>query len=262
MAPAPGSDSGPLARITTTTIRDLDLQSATLVFDVEVSNPYPEDLFLTGIDYRVGSLEQQILEGNAGEISGPIRPGGSRVYRVPARISFPELLSNLGTVKPGAVVPYAAELVVKMVTPLAIEGASLTLNREGEFPVPAPPEVELISVEWKELSLQRAAAAFQLKVINKNAFAMDLTRIAYGLSFGLVRVLDTRSEHEASFGAGEEKTIDLQASFSTASLGLAGLQLLLGTGAQYRLGGTMSFQTPFGLLELPYERTGETVFKR
>ena len=47
----------PTARIADIGLREIDLDSVTLVFDVEVENPYPVPLSLVNVDYQLASRD-------------------------------------------------------------------------------------------------------------------------------------------------------------------------------------------------------------
>jgi LEA14-like dessication related protein len=124
------------------------------------------------------------------------------------------------------------------------------------------PQVELTSISWGELSLQEATAVLNLRVKNPNAFPADLNRLAYGLSLAGQPIVETGLPQGASFSAGGSQDLQIPVSFRPADLGLAVMRILTGDGATYRLGGTMSFDTPYGPIELPFEKSGETAFMR
>jgi LEA14-like dessication related protein len=102
-----------------------------------------------------------------------------------------------------------------------------------------------------------------LKVVNVNAFPLDLNALRYALSLGGVEVIESSLGSQVKFKAnGGEQTLEIPLSFSPQRLGYAALQMLGGRGADYRIAGTMSAGTPFGAIEMPYEKSGSTVFRR
>ena len=250
----------PSARIDSVQLQALNVTSATLLFDVEVSNPYAVDLPLARLEYSIASRGKPFLAGRA-DAGGSVPAKSSRAIPVEARVAFPGLLKVLEGVKPGSVVPYAADLTLSLDVP-GTGPLALLLRKEGELPVPAVPEVALEAVQWEGLSLEKATALMKLRVTNRNEFPLDLSKLSYGLTLGTARVAESSVEHAAAFAAGGENVIELRASFAPKDLGLAAFRVLSGDGASYKVGGTMNFKTAFGPLDLPYERAGETVFRR
>ena len=64
------------------------------------------------------------------------------------------------------------------------------------------------------------------------------------------------------FDGGEEATLPVNVSFSPARLGLGLFRTLSGEGASYRISGSLECQTPYGPLDLPYDKSGTAPFRR
>jgi len=250
----------PTASIRGVKLERLDLQGATLKFDVEVHNPYATPLPLADLDYTLASRGATFLNGQV-DVDGSVPARGSRLVSLPATVSFSQLIGVLKGVRPGAVVPYKASLNVAVDAP-AVGRLSLPIEKQGELPVPAVPAVELASVQWKRLTLNRAEAALRFKITNHNEFPVKLSTMHYGLALGGVPIADAGVRTSTSFQKGEAETIEVPIAIQPASLGMGAFRILTGKGAGYSLTGRMALDTPFGALNLPFERTGQTVFRR
>jgi LEA14-like dessication related protein len=254
-----GRAKTPSARVTSVRLQDLDLTATTLLFDIEVSNPYATAIPLVGLDYELESQGSKFVGGKV-SVDGAVPAHGSRVVPVPARIVFADLLKILEMVKPGAVIPYTAGLTLSVDVP-AIGPQELPLTHRGELPIPAVPAVDLASIQWEKLSLNEATALLELRVVNRNEFPVDLSALSYALSLGDVSVVKGSLQQAAAFAGGGESSLPVRASFSPRSLGVAAFGMLTGKGASYKLEGTMTCKTPFGALDFPYERSGQTEFR-
>lgn len=250
----------PTARIVSANLTDLDLESASLAFDVEVSNPYSVPLPLTDLEYGLASGGNQFLTGKA-DVAGSIPAGGSKTITMPAVIRFTDALAVLKKVRPGQLVPYQADLDLSVDAP-GVGPLSLPLSKEGELPVPAVPDVQVSSLKWDRLSLDEATAILKLKVGNTNDFPLDLSKLAYGFSLAGEEVANADVAEALSFKAGQDRTVQIPLSFSPSRLGLAFLNLLRGDSADYDIAGTMSFGSPFGPLDLPFQRSGKVPMTR
>lgn len=125
----------PTARLTGLKIEDVKLDSATLLFDVEIDNHYPAALPLTNFDYSLASGADKFLSGSAK--SQTIVPAKSKkTISLPARINYIEMLKALKTVRPGSKIPYNAELGLSVDTP-ALGLIRLPLKKEGELVLPS-----------------------------------------------------------------------------------------------------------------------------
>ena len=95
-----GSMEKPSARVQSVTLKALDLQGATLQFDVDVSNPYSVPLPVAGLDVALASRGSGFFNAESKD-SGTIEAKASRTFPVSAKISFVELLGALKGVRPG-----------------------------------------------------------------------------------------------------------------------------------------------------------------
>ena len=244
----------PSASIASARLSDLDTQSVTLDFDVEVLNPYAVPLPLTSLRYDLASSGAPFLTGEA-PLSGSVPARGRQTVTLPARVAFNDLLATLSGVRPGQVVPYDAGLTLSVDAP-GVGPIDLPLRRSGELPVPAPPAVSLASLEWEELSLTAARAVMRLDVTNTNDFRLDLASVDTSLRLAGRDIGSTSIREALRLGAGETGALEVPVSFSPISFGAGLLGILQGASADYALDGRVAGSTPFGSIELPFERAG------
>jgi len=254
------SQETPTASVKSASIQDVSLDALSLVLDVDVSNPYGVALPVTGLDYKLSSNGQKFLDG-VGASQGTIPAKGSKVLKVPVRVSYQPLMNVLSGVKPGAVVPYTADLAFNVDAP-ALGTIRLPVSKEGKLPVPAVPDVAIEQVEWGKLSLDEASASIALKVKNTNQFKADLAAMSYALSLGGQSVANGKLANALSLDPGAEGVVSIPISFSPKSFGLGVFQMLTGSGGGYSIGGDMRLATPFGPIELPYSKSGNASFRR
>ena len=251
----------PSARVVDVGLQGLDLQAATLRFDVEVSNPYGIDLPILGLDYALASTGTEFLSGRSSR-GGTIPARGRSVIPLTARVDFLQTMGLLKGISPGAVVPYSADLGIAVDAP-AIGELRVPVRKEGEFPIPTVPDVSIRDIEWESLSLTGASAVVNLDVTNSNSFPIDLSRLVYDLALGGTRVVQSSVDRSVKFaGAGGSNTIPLRFSMRPADLGVAAFQLLRGESAGYDISGLMDLGTKFGPLSLPFGDQGQTPLKK
>jgi LEA14-like dessication related protein len=251
----------PSARLSGVRLRDVGLTSATMLFDVEVTNPYAAPLPLVNLDYSLASAGRPFLADKA-DLQGTIPANGRKVLELPAKLNYARVLEALKGVRPGAVVPYEAELGLSVDAP-AVGALRLPLRKEGKLPVPAAPDVAVTQVKWDRLTLDRAGGKVTVAVTNRNRFAVEMSKLTYALSLGGVKVADAAVARSAAFEAdGGKATIEIPLAFSPKQLGLAVFGMLTGRQAGYRLRGALDLQTPFGPMSLPVDRAGKTIFRK
>lgn len=125
----------PTARLTGLKIEDVKLDSATLLFDVEIDNHYPVALLLANFDYSLSSGAEKFLSGSAkSQVAVPAK--SSTTVSLPATINYIEMLKALKGVRPGSKIPYGAEVGLSVDTP-ALGVIRLPLRKEGELVLPS-----------------------------------------------------------------------------------------------------------------------------
>jgi len=251
----------PTASIAGARLADIGLQQSTLLFDVAVKNPYAVPLPLANLDYSLASRGQAFMTGKA-DLQGTVPAQGTKTLAVPVAVSYLEMLKVLKDIRPGAVVPYAAELGLSVNVPGA-GPLRLPLKKEGEMPVPTAPEVQVTELKWDTLGLDKASGHAKLNVVNRNQFPVDLSKFAYGLSLGDVEVANSVIQKPTALAAsGGAGTIEIPLSFSPAKAGLGLFRMLTGGEAGYKLKGTADLGTPFGAMSLPVEKLGKALSRR
>ncbi len=250
----------PTARISDVSVGTLGLQASTLVFDVEVRNPYGVALPLTDLGYRLTSGGQALLGGDA-DIAGTVPARGTRTVQIPVEVGYLGVMQALEGIRPGAVVPYEAHLDLSVDAP-AVGKLTLPIDREGTLPIPALPKVSVASMDWSELGLLGAKGTIALDIENTNQFPVDLDTMSYGLSLGGRRVFEGRIAESLSFDQGGKRRLEIPVSLSTTELGGGIISILRGAEAQYQVEGDVAIGTPWGKLAAPFSSIGTALSKR
>jgi len=253
-APKPGAD------IRGVRFGNIDLEQATMLFDVDITNPYDVEIPLLDLDYALETGGAKFLTGK-GDLSGMLPAKGTKTFEIPATVNFKQLLAAAQGVRPGEVVPYTASMNVFYDAPV-VGRKSWPVSKKGELPVPTAPEVKISAIEFEKLDLTEASALVKLNLKNTNKFKVDVNELAYGLSLGGSEVARSALADPAKFDPGDSEDITIPISFSPTQFGLALFNMLRGEGADYEIAGNMNVDTPFGQMNLPYQRAGDTVLKR
>jgi hypothetical protein len=131
----------PEARVMGMQFRDADAYGVTAVFDVQIVNHYPVELPLMRFSYAVSSQGRRFMAGSS-EVGIQIPVGGSQTVSLPARIDYMSMLRLLGGARPGATIPYEAQLELTINTP-RLGTIMLPLEKGGEVTLPALPGVDV-----------------------------------------------------------------------------------------------------------------------
>jgi LEA14-like dessication related protein len=134
----------PTAQLTDLKIENVKMDSATLLFDVEIENHYPVALPLTNFDYSLSSGSVKFLSGNA-ESQAAVPAKSSRTVSLPAQINYIEMLKALKGVRPGSTIPYGAELGLSVKAP-ALGVIRLPLKKEGKLVLPSITGADIVDI--------------------------------------------------------------------------------------------------------------------
>lgn len=124
----------PTARLMGTQFKDADAYGATVVFDVQIVNHYPDELPLRRFSYVVSSRGQRFMAGTAA-LAMRIPYAGSQTVSLPARIDYSDTLRRLGGARPGTTIPYEAHVDLVIETP-RLGTLTLPLDVVGEVTLP------------------------------------------------------------------------------------------------------------------------------
>lgn len=124
----------PTAQMTGLMFENVMLESATLLFDIEVNNPYPVALPLMNLDYGLSSGADPFLTGSC-ELQTMVPAKSKKTVSLPAKINYLDMLKALKGIKPGTKIPYKADLGLSVDAP-ALGLIRLPLKKEGEVALP------------------------------------------------------------------------------------------------------------------------------
>ena len=131
----------PTAKLMGLRFEGVKIDSATLLFDVEVDNPYGVALPLTNLDYSLSSGGGRFLSGDV-KSQTTIPAKSKEVVALPAKINYVEMLKALKGIRPGSKIPYNAELGLSANTPV-LGVMRLPLKKEGELVLPSISDINV-----------------------------------------------------------------------------------------------------------------------
>ena len=132
-----GSGPRPSASLRGVSFGDLSLTSVGLDFNVEVTNPYDVPLPLLNLAYSLASGQQRVLKG-AADLQGTIPARKSKVLTLPVELSFADVLDFAQGVRPGAAIPYEADVELSVDAPI-LGRIPIPLGKRGEIRLPFIP---------------------------------------------------------------------------------------------------------------------------
>lgn len=249
----------PSAKITGYKLDGLSLDGVTLAFDVKVSNPTKQPLAISELEYALTNKEvegEPFVQGSQG-VNDVIGASSSRTIKVPAVLSFAQLLEAMDQGEPGSVIAYAADLalVTDHRTPEA-EALKLPMKWEGKFPIPAMPEVEMIEAGWTDIGMLSAKGRIVLRVKNTNQFDVEVKKLGYKMQLQGATLASGGLSRSRRLKPGETQEIEIPFKVSALKVGAAVMDATRKNQAGFRVAGDLNLKTEFGSLDLPFERVG------
>ena len=133
-------DREPAARLEALRFGGVELDYATLLFDVEIDNPYPVGLPVQRLRYALISEGRTFLTATAfDDVTVPSNT--KKVITLADEVTYARLLRALDSV-PGLEIPFKAELTLSLDTP-GSEWINLHAEKEGNIVLPEPPEIKV-----------------------------------------------------------------------------------------------------------------------
>jgi LEA14-like dessication related protein len=116
----------------------MNLKTATLLFDVEVQNPYTVDLPLLNMDYTLTTQQSPLFKGQA-DVATTIPAKEKKVVSLPITLGYTEVvnaLKGLKDVRPGSMIPYDASVGISSQAPV-LGKIRMSIQKSGDLQVPS-----------------------------------------------------------------------------------------------------------------------------
>ena len=254
----------PEVRISDPELQDLSFSGVTLLFDVEIRNPNPIGIGLSGFDYELAIEGIPFVSGQVQERVA-IEARKRSTIPLPVELGFAELAQAFDALEGRE--EAAFRLTSGFIFNLPVLGRiRIPVESGGTFPILRPPGLEVVSLRLNEITVAGASLDLELEMSNPNNFRVFVESVEYrlqvdgrdwasGMRQERVRVPDNGS-------AGLAIPVDLD----FGVLGRGVYQLILGGGPlQYSLEATVQVGTSVRALEkasLPFQKRGQLRIRR
>ena len=133
-------DMKPAVRLEAMRFGGVELDYATLLFDVEIDNPYRVSLPVQRLRYALISDGHTFLTATALD-NVTVPPNTKKLLTLSDQVTYARLLRALGG-EPGSTIPFKAELTLSLDTPDS-GWINLHAENEGNIVLPEPPEIKV-----------------------------------------------------------------------------------------------------------------------
>lgn len=143
-------DREPAARLEAMRFGGVELDYATVLFDVEIDNPYPVSLPLQRLRYALVSGGRTFLTATAfNNVTVP--PNTKKVLTLSDEVTYARLLRALRG-EPGSTIPIKAELTLSLEAPRS-EWINLHAENEGNILLPESPEINVEGITYNAVDV-------------------------------------------------------------------------------------------------------------
>jgi precorrin-6B methylase 2/LEA14-like dessication related protein len=140
----------PVARLEAMRFGGVELDYATLLFDVEIDNPYPVSLPVQRLRYALVSDGHTFLTATVfNNVTAP--PSTKKVLTLEDEVTYARLLQALGG-KPGLTIPLKAELTLSLDAPRS-GWINLHAEKEGNIFLPESPEINVEGIKYNAVDV-------------------------------------------------------------------------------------------------------------
>jgi len=254
----------PQVRIAATELEALSFSGLTLRFDVEIENPNPIGIGLSGFDYELQIEGNSFVSGEVAE-KVTIAARDRSIVPLPVELGFEEIGQTIAALEGKEEAAYRLSSGFTFDLPV-LGRVRVPVETEGTFPILRAPRLQVMSLRLNEISLSGASLALDLELINRNIFKIFVESLEYrfqvdgrdwasGMHQQRVRILENNSAR---------LTIPLNLDFG--ALGRGVYQIILGgERLQYALKVNVDVSTSLRSLKkasLPFALTGQLGIQR
>jgi LEA14-like dessication related protein len=223
-------------------ITAIDLRGVSLMFDVEVNNPYLVALKAPRFQYAIDIEGNEFIKSES-PVDADLPAGRVGTISLPVRFGYVELWRTYRALADATEAKYQ----MRATFPVSALGQqfNLPVSHSGTIPVLRPPQVSMGRVRMSDVSVSGAKVIAEATLRNPNAFSLGLNKLGYTLTLGDVPVGSLTASTAGSIAAGASGKVDFGGEITARA---ALLRLLQGASLgepKVSLGGAV--ETPYGL---------------
>ena len=143
-------DQEPVARLEAMRFGGVELDYATLLFDVEIDNPYPVSLPLQRLRYAIVNEGHTFLTATVFD-NVTVPPNTKKMLTLEDEVTYVRLLKAL-RIEPGSTIPFKAELTLSLDAP-RLGWINLHAEKEGIIVLPESPEITVEGITYNAVDV-------------------------------------------------------------------------------------------------------------
>jgi LEA14-like dessication related protein len=167
----------PEVRIASTELEALSFTGLTLRFDVEIRNPNPIGISLSGFDYELEIEGNPFVSGEVDE-KVSVEARGRSVVPLPVELGFDEVANTIGALEGKEEAAYRLSSGFTFDLPV-LGRVRIPASTEGSFPILQVPRLAVRSLSVNRLTLYGSSLDLELELSNPNDFKIFIEGLEY-----------------------------------------------------------------------------------
>lgn len=241
----------PDVRITKMTVKELQLDRVTMIFDTLLTNPNPVGLQLAGLGYALRVEGDQLARGNINE-DMKLKANGKSSLRFPVEFAFGETSRAILKLLELDEAAYGIDAAFRFRLP-ELGKVEVPVSFDGKFPVPKIPQFQVRNVRFTSIGPGGLGMRVTSSVKNTNRFALPIDGFKFNFKLNGRTVLKNETVSGMSLKAGQTRDIPLDFTFGLVEAGLSLASLVQEPTLRWELGSKLDA----GVLNIPFDASGK-----
>lgn len=232
----------------------VDWEGADTDFVFRIDNPNPVEIKLARFDYTLQFADVPWLEGD--DPDGLVLAAGTgSEMALPVSVEFASLYEVVSATKGLDTVPFGLSGSFGFDSPAGV--IDLPYNAEGGFPALRTPKFAFARIRVDDLGLTGATLALDLDVTNEHGSSLIFENFDYGLKLSGIEVADGVVADLGEVLGAETGTLTLPFEVDFLEVGTAVYDAITSGEVQVGLQASTDVETPFGLVPLSLDESGQ-----
>jgi LEA14-like dessication related protein len=254
----------PEVRIDAIELEALSFSGLTLRFDMEISNPNPIGISLSGFDYELQIEGTPFVTGEVDE-KVTVAARDRFIVPLPVELGFEELVRTIRDLEDREEAAY--QLTSGFSFDLPVLGRMrIPVSTEGSVPILRFPGLQVRSLRLNKISLAGASLDLELEMRNRNNFKIFLESLEYRFQVDGRDWASGMRQERVRLGENDTAVMLIPIELDFAAVGRSVYQMILsGETLQYTLEADVDVGTSLRVLKkasLPFEVAGQLRVRR
>lgn len=247
----------PQVRFDNLEVKEIDFQDANVDFVFQVENPNPVEINLANFSYELGFEDVDLFSGDDSD-GFALEAVGDSELRLPVGFAWTDAWDTVQALRGEDFVDFHLGGEFGFDTPIGL--AELPYDEDGSFPAVRTPKFSFKKIRVKKLDVfnQTADVELDLGVDNEHGSSLFFENFDYKLKFGDKQVAEGLIPLLGEAVGATNSTQTVPVKIDLVNAGTTVYNALAGNGnVKVGLDATTDVDTPFGLLPLTVDETGD-----